>query len=318
MKLKAVTKSPVVEGKSASLAHSFAVEDIVRLYSQQTGLNVQRFFDGMTEIGLYECSATGYRFYHPFAVQGDGEFYGSLYHANFDEGSGYDRDWSEDHEFALRHVSADDDVLEIGSGSGKFLERAGERARSARGLEIDEFAAGLATEKGLGVTVGSLETHAPSNEGRYSVVCAFQVLEHESDVRGFLNSAITLLRPGGRLLLSVPNSDPFYQRFNKYEVMNMPPHHVGLWRLVSLGRLTDFFEIELTGHEYFAHSRLLVDAYLRAKLWARVRSLPRRHGFSDKLKMLLLAPPAVLRSSIDYAAGNVNRGYLTVAFRKIN
>ncbi len=307
--------SPVVKDGSTFLVNSFAASDIVRLYKEQTGLDVRRFFAGVPEVALYECAVTGYRFYHPFQVQGDAEFYGELYRGNIEQGREYDRDWSEDHEFALNQIAADDKVLEIGCGSGKFLERAQSRAHSVVGLEIERFAASKARDKGIDIRVESPQEHHLS-QAEYSVVCAFQVLEHEGDVGGFMSTASSLLRPGGHLILSVPNSDPYYQRFNKYEVMNLPPHHLGLWRLDSLTRLGVVFEFELVGHSHFAWSRLLVDAYLRAKLWTGVKSLPRRHSTADKAAMLAVAPLTVIRSAMDYAVGKVNHAYLVVALRK--
>ena len=41
---------------------------------------------------------------------------------------------------------------------------------------------------------------------RFDVICAFQVLEHISNPREFLEDIISLLRPSGKILLAVPNS----------------------------------------------------------------------------------------------------------------
>lgn len=310
--------SPVVAGGKVTLIDSIAVEDIVSLYRQQTGICVKVYFGDESHVRLFSCDQTGYRFYHPFETQGDTDFYESLYRTNLADGHDYDRVWSDDHEFALGQISPTDDLLEIGCGTGKFLERAMGTAATVSGLEMNTFAAEKASAKGFTVDVGDLVTYAQRNAARFDSVCAFQVLEHESNVEQFLRSAVQLLRPQGRLILSVPNSDPFYQRFNKYEVMNLPPHHVGLWELSVFEKLESFFGIELIGHDYFASSRLLIDAYLRAKLWTGVKSLPRRHSPFDKFKMLAVSPFAVARSGLDYAAGNVSRAFLTVVFRKIS
>lgn len=323
MKLDNVEKStfptsPVVVDGNVTLVDSIAVEDIVRLYRQQTGICVRVYFGDESHVRLFICDRTGYRFYHPFGTQGDSDFYESLYRSNLADGHDYDRAWSDDHEFALAQISPTDELLEIGCGTGKFLERAVAATATAGGLELSAFAAQKAAAKGLKVDVGDLAGYAERHAARFDSVCAFQVLEHESDVERFFRSAIRLLRPQGRLILSVPNCTPFYQRFNKYEVMNLPPHHVGLWHLDSLQRVGEFFDIRLIDHQYFANSRLLVDAYLRAKLWARVKSLPRQHSGIEKLQMLALAPFSVLRSGIDYAFGNVNRAYITVVYRKVN
>jgi SAM-dependent methyltransferase len=67
-------------------------------------------------------------------------------------------------------------------------------------------------------------------EERFDAICSFQVLEHVPDPLEFLEGMIGMLRPGGRLLLSVPNAgvmkkiDPRNQ-----ELLNLPPHHMGHW-----------------------------------------------------------------------------------------
>src|SRR5205814_8089998 len=115
-----------------------------------------------------------------------------------------------------------------------------------------------------------------------------------------LTAILKALKPGGKLILSVPNNEPFFQRFNKYDTLNMPPHHAGLWNLSAFKRLADEFGMTLTRHEYYGTRGLIPDVYLRSKLMADVRSLPIRHSISDKIRMLAVAPIALSLSSCDF------------------
>lgn len=50
-------------------------------------------------------------------------------------------------------------------------------------------------------------------------------MEHISDVASFIKACILLTKPGGYIILSVPNNDAFV---GAQELpLNMPPHHVG-------------------------------------------------------------------------------------------
>lgn len=99
-------------------------------------------------------------------------------------------------EDALGALGGPGRLLEVGSGFGHFLAAA--RARGWRAEGIDVVAANGARE-------GTIED-APS--AAFDAVVAFFVLEHVPDPRAFLRGARHALRPGGRLLLRVPDTTP--------------------------------------------------------------------------------------------------------------
>ena len=77
---------------------------------------------------------------------------------------------------------------------------------------------------------------------RFSFICSFQVLEHVYEVYGFLNSAIALLKNKGKLIIAVPNNNPYFLKHDKYHTLNLPPHHMGIWderSLKFIGKLFD-------------------------------------------------------------------------------
>ena len=68
-------KSPVTKTGRTKIIDAFSTEDIVRLYRQQENLDLTDFFRFGETVYLLECEDTGYRFYFPFEVAGDEDFY---------------------------------------------------------------------------------------------------------------------------------------------------------------------------------------------------------------------------------------------------
>ncbi|WP_433061512.1 class I SAM-dependent methyltransferase [Dactylosporangium sp. CS-033363] len=95
------------------------------------------------------------------------------------------------------------DVLEVGCGQGGFAARLARRYTYV-GLEPDPASCAVARRRvgAAGRVLGvRLEDLPP---GRFDVVCAFEVLEHLQDDKAAIAAWADRLRPGGRLLLSVP------------------------------------------------------------------------------------------------------------------
>jgi len=216
-----------------------AVDELVEQYRRQLGIEVSRFFRGLRTISLYRCRDTGLRFYHPLGAEGDEAFYQGLQHFPW-----YYLPWKWEHKIACRYVGQNKRVLEIGCGRGDFLARIRQTGAVCRGLELNPDAVGLARSKGLDVTQTSLEQHSRLSPGSYDMVCAFQVLEHVSAVGDFLRGCGNMLPIGGTLVLSVPNNDS-YIRHIRWDVLNMPPHHQGLWDRQSLMAVQSHFQFEL-------------------------------------------------------------------------
>lgn len=97
-------------------------------------------------------------------------------------------------------------ILELGPGTGEFLSVAGERRFQASGVEPSEWAAQRARELGVEITVGQLEDWIAEHPGlRPDAVALWHVLEHVADPVALLGEVATVLRPGGILVLEVPN-----------------------------------------------------------------------------------------------------------------
>ena len=309
--------NPVTGKDNVRVADTYDVPDIVRLYREQENVNVERYFTHGDTVYLLECPETGYRFYYPFETAGEADFYQDLDRADEACGHRYDRELDDDHDFALKHIKAGENVLEIGCNTGLFLQRVAQVTKNLVGLDFNPKAVAEALSKGVTVVNESIEDHAADHAGEYDVVCVFQVFEHLANIRPMLIAFLQVLKPGGKIILSVPNNEPFFQRFSKYDPLNMPPHHAGLWNLAAFEKLARHFDMKLVEHQHYGTRGLLPDVYLRSKLMANVRSLPKRHSISDKIKMLAAAPVALSLSSVDFLVKGVrNHANISVIFQK--
>jgi SAM-dependent methyltransferase len=117
-------------------------------------------------------------------------------------------------------------LLEVGSGSGRFLNRMRKAGWTVEGIDFDPVAASRARERfGIPVAIGSLpDLRYP--EGKYDVVAMSQVIEHVPDPAALLKECRRVLRPGGRLVLSTPNARSVAHRvYGRHWRGLEPPRH---------------------------------------------------------------------------------------------
>ena len=107
---------------------------------------------------------------------------------------------------ALRLLPEGGAVLDLGCASGGLLALLRPRAGHLAGLELSATAARAAAEIGDEVVQGALEDpELPFAAGRFDLVVLADVLEHLADPLATLRRATGWCRPGGAILVSVPN-----------------------------------------------------------------------------------------------------------------
>jgi SAM-dependent methyltransferase len=125
-------------------------------------------------------------------------------------------------------------LLDVGCGEGTFLRFAG-RHYDVRGIDLDERSVARAAET-LGDRVARLtleELAGSEPEQAFDVATMFEVLEHVEDPIGALATVHRLLRPGGRLVLSVPNR---LRPGGDDDPVDWPPNHLTRWTDAAVRR----------------------------------------------------------------------------------
>lgn len=103
----------------------------------------------------------------------------------------------------FRAMGVEGRLLDVGCGTGDFLDAARARGLSGDGVEPSEYAAEQARAKGFSVHQGVLCDLFPIPEG-YAAAHCNHVLEHVPDVNQFMSELRSALLPGAPLYLEVP------------------------------------------------------------------------------------------------------------------
>lgn len=130
-------------------------------------------------------------------------------------------------------------LLEVGFGNAATMARMQGLGWSVVGVEFDPVSVELARSKQLDVFLGTLEDVRFSAE-RFDAVVASHVIEHVPEPKAFLRECARVLRPGGRLILTTPNSRSLGHRLFASNWRGLePPRHLALFGPKALKRLAD-------------------------------------------------------------------------------
>jgi 2-polyprenyl-3-methyl-5-hydroxy-6-metoxy-1,4-benzoquinol methylase len=222
---------------------------------------------GKDECSLRHCGKCGFRFADPF-VAGDSKFYNLSA-----ERIGYPRDkW--EYRRTLKDLSTHGfraaRILEVGAGIGHFLDKLADAYVPRSGivaLEYNDAAVQILNGKGYSTRRGDVREVQFSHP--FDAIFMYQVLEHMDGLDELFRRVAGLLRPGGQLFVSVPNTKRI--RFNEMSgaLLDMPPNHIGGWTPEAFGILGSRhgLRLDLNETEPFALGQFIkqdvVYSYLR-------------------------------------------------------
>jgi len=145
------------------------------------------------------------------------------------------------------------DLLDIGCGGGTFLSLAREKGFSCYGMEISERAAAAATRQ-YGLEVRQGEIGSLDWDGlRFDFVTMFHVLEHLKNPADSLKYAASLLKPGGSLIVQVPNAGSLQARVfgRRWYGLDVPRHLIN-YTAQALQTLLDRCGLEICATARFS------------------------------------------------------------------
>ncbi len=118
------------------------------------------------------------------------------------------------HMQTLARVGSGEHVLEVGCSSGALTERLRALGCIVAGIEVRADAAEKARAFCDEVLVGDVERMPfPWPPARFDVILLLDVLEHLVDPAATIRRLVPYLRPGGRILVALPNVAHWQVRF---------------------------------------------------------------------------------------------------------
>jgi 2-polyprenyl-3-methyl-5-hydroxy-6-metoxy-1,4-benzoquinol methylase len=233
-------KSPITGSTNCTKIYSYPKQSIINSYLYDLKIDVSQYFSDIDTLNLYQCQDTGLRFFIPNNIEGQSSFYEQL-----QKHAWYYLPLKWEHRQTFKYLPSTGKLLEIGCANGAFLSLAKEKGLEVEGIELNAEAVKAATSSGHTVYNMMLSEYlANDNHEKFDVVCAYQVLEHIADVRQFLNDAIACLKPGGILLISVPDMNTFL-KYDDGGILNFPPHHQGWYTHKIMQNIQKYFPLSL-------------------------------------------------------------------------
>ena len=125
-------------------------------------------------------------------------------------------------------------LLDIGAGTGDFLLAAKNRGWEVQGTEPSSPARELASNKGIPLNRENFRFDANT----FDVITMWHVLEHVSDLQGQIRELERILRPGGLLIIAVPNYKSYDAKFySEYWAGYDVPRHLWHFSKKSIERI---------------------------------------------------------------------------------
>ena len=204
------------------------------------------------------------------------------------------------HVVTLKHIPLRNYVLDYGCGWGTFSEMMHEE-RECRVDGIDlaphsiEIARDFIGEKeGLSFSTKHIQEIA---DNVYDIVVSTEVIEHTLNPGIYLGECNRVLKPGGHLIISLPNittpryafstllADPRRHFESISQTMktsyDKTHHHIQAWDSITFCRLACVLGFEYVDHEFMTGWALPKNRYWR-RPWGRLKSLSNKMMFKLK------------------------------------
>ncbi len=204
---------------------------------------------------IQECSTCGFRLTNPRPDDKSiGNYYKSEnYVSHNDESSGFInsiyrtvRNYTLGSKLRLieRLNGGEGKLLDVGCGTGSFLESCKSNGWKITGVETDATVRTLAQEK-LRIQIHQDLSEIPDSES-FDIITLWHVLEHIPNLNDAVNRLSMLLAPNGILLIAVPNSNSYdASYFKEYWAAYDVPRHLHHFTPSTIEKLFNKYKLQL-------------------------------------------------------------------------
>ena len=143
-------------------------------------------------------------------------------------------------------------VLDIGCGTGDFLQKCNEKKWSTRGIEPSEIARRQAI-KNYNLDVDG-DTDLKKLKGEFDIITMWHVLEHVTELNSTISELKRLLSKDGKAVIAVPNIESFDSFYYKkyWAAYDLPIHlyHFSKDSIIKLFENHEFSLIKAKGMKF--------------------------------------------------------------------
>lgn len=146
-----------------------------------------------------------------------------------------------------RFVPRQSVVLDAGCGSGVFSFIAAERAERVHAIDGSDQMIAIARreQQGRGLTnidfdVAMLDQLSEKPTAAYDAILSSSVLEYVEDMQSVLSNFARLLKPGGKLIISMPNARSRYRKLERlaYRLTGRPKYYRHVHHVLTTEAMT--------------------------------------------------------------------------------
>ncbi len=136
-------------------------------------------------------------------------------------------------------------ILDVGSGTGDFLQTAKNNSWNVYGIEPNEKARAIANSKTRN-QVFDTNTLQEFESGTFDVITLWHVLEHLPNLETEIQNLNRLLKPNGRLVIAVPNFKSYdAKHYNAFWAAYDVPRHLWHFSQTSISKLFSKHNLEI-------------------------------------------------------------------------
>ena len=199
------------------------------------GIDRLHGFDG--EFSVASCSQCGLIALHPKLSQDEMEKYYPTDYISYPKAAEDETFWLKrmDRKYGIdrrckviiNRVDKPGTILDIGCATGNFLNGMQQYGWDCYGVEPSEYAANYAIKRFNLPVINGYLTENQFDENYFDVVTLWDVFEHLPHPKNELNIIKKILKPGGLLIITTPNTDAWGRKlFGKYWVgWDVPRHY---------------------------------------------------------------------------------------------
>jgi len=108
------------------------------------------------------------------------------------------------------------ELLDVGFGSGEFLEAMSKKNLSVSGLECDDNSVKILLQKGFDVHLGELGG-AMTIKKKYDIITLWDVIEHISDIERAISQLYSITKSKGKVFILTPDANSLFDSFANIE-----------------------------------------------------------------------------------------------------